>query len=110
MFHFHEFLLFCIVLQVYKTNRQANVAAPNPLIIDDMTHMCKFVYDFYANKVATLQKLVPTPKPSDPGSNLTITKPDGKTSQHPGDDRDSDDEAEGKKSAVLKEIVNEVAD
>ena len=98
---------------MYKTNRQANVAAPNPLIINDMTQMCKFVYDFYASKVAALQKIaVPAQAAAnnEPGSNIKITKPDGKTSQHPGEDRDSDDEAEGKANVVLKEIVNEVAE
>lgn len=94
---------------MYKTNRQANVSAPNPMIMNDMTQMCKFVYDFYAGKVSALQKLVPTPAPTDPGADIKITKPDGKTSQHPGEDRDSDDEAEGKKNVVLKDIVNEVA-
>merc|ERR1712117_391265 len=32
--------------EVYMTKRQANVSAPNPLVISDMTQMAKFVYDF----------------------------------------------------------------
>ena len=36
---------------------QANVAAPNPLIIRDMPQMTKFVYDFYAKKVAALSEI-----------------------------------------------------
>ena len=37
--------------------QQANVAAPNPLIIRDMPQMTKFVYDFYAKKVAALSEI-----------------------------------------------------
>jgi hypothetical protein len=33
------------------------VAAPNPLIIRDMPQMTKFVYDFYAKKVAALSEI-----------------------------------------------------
>ncbi|XP_040564351.1 RNA helicase aquarius [Lepeophtheirus salmonis] len=43
--------------EVYQTKRQANVNAPNPLIINDMTQMCKFVYDFYSDKMSSLVDL-----------------------------------------------------
>ena len=43
--------------EVHPTSRQANVPAPNPLIIKDMPQMCKFVYDFYAQKVAALSEI-----------------------------------------------------
>ena len=70
--------------------------------------MCKFVYEFYAQKVSALQKLVPTaPLPSsEPLKGTTV--PEGKVSQHPGaDDKDSDGEEE---KVEIKEIVNEVAE
>ena len=70
-----------------------------------MTEMCKFVYDFYAGKVAALQKIVP---PQKAAGQIKKTKPEGRTSQHPADDRDSDDEAEGKVAPEMTEIVNEV--
>jgi intron-binding protein aquarius len=49
--------------EVYKTNRMVNVAAPNPLIMRDMQQMCKFVYDFYANKVSAMQQIIPKKGP-----------------------------------------------
>ena len=49
--------------EVYRSNdRKANVTAPNPIIMRDMTQMCKFVYDFYAGKVAAMQQIVPPTK------------------------------------------------
>lgn len=92
---------------MHPTTRQANVTAPNPLVIYDMQQMTKFVYDFYASKVAAISELN-RPK-IDLEKNVVLTKPIGKTGQHPGDDRDSDDEMEGNKS-ILNEIVNEIQD
>jgi len=107
--------------EVYQTNRQANVAAPNPLIVQDMTQMCKFVYDFYANKVAAMAEMskpVVGLKNPDAAVEATSKGPGGKAAgQHPGDDRDSDDEMEGgeggteqakKKKEHFPAIVNEV--
>merc|ERR1719312_80989 len=111
--------------EVYGTDRLANVAAPNPLIVQDMPQMCKFVYDFYANKVAAMAEISkPQAQPEQPevGTIKTTTKPEGKqTGQHPSDDRDSDDEimkdekeeeAEGEKKekeefpAIVNEVTN----
>lgn len=94
--------------EVHPTSRQANVQAPNPLIIADMPQMCKFVYDFYAQKVAALAEIS---RPKEAIASLEEkkvgqTKAGHKTGQHPADDRDSDDEMEGKK--VYADIVNEV--
>lgn len=96
--------------EVFPTTRQANVAAPNPLIVSDMQNMCKFVYDFYAQKVAALSEIARPNKsiPTLEEGKVKQSKAEGKTSQHPGDDRDSDDEIEGKAPVVLQEIVNEV--
>lgn len=95
--------------EVFPTSRQANVSAPNPLVIRDMGQMCKFVYDFYAQKVAAMAEIAkpakPIPKLDD--AKVGEVKSEHKTSQHPGDDRDSDDEMEGK-AKVFKPIVNEV--
>jgi hypothetical protein len=41
---------------------------------------------------------------------IVETKPAGRTGQHPGDNRDSDDEMEGRARSVIKEIVNEIQD
>jgi len=102
--------------EVHPTSRQANVSAPNPLIIRDMPQMTKFVYDFYAQKVAALSEIA---RPAQPlaafdEKKLTEAKSDRKTGQHPADDRDSDDEMEtkmeNKKPAEYKKIVNEISD
>merc|ERR1711997_1107725 len=76
--------------EVFPTSRQANVSAPNPLLIRDMGQMCKFVYDFYAQKVAAMAEIAkpakPIPKLDD--AKVGEVKSEHKTSQHPGDDRD----------------------
>ena len=80
------------------------------MIMNDMPQMCKFVYDFYADKVAAMKAIV-KPLDVEPGK-IEISKAGHKTSQHPGDDRDSDDEAEGKETKKKEKeevlIVNEV--
>merc|ERR1719219_3036815 len=43
--------------EVYPSTRQANVTAPNPIIVYDMPMMAKFVVDFYSNKVSELKNL-----------------------------------------------------
>ena len=99
--------------EVHPTTRQANVQAPNPLIIGDMPQMCKFVYDFYAKKVAALAEIS---RPAQGISGLdekqveAAKAPRHKTGQHPADDRDSDDEIMEEKKNVkeFKAIVNEV--
>ena len=72
--------------------------------------MCKFVYDFYAQKVAAMTQIS---QPNDKKiaaklneSEVKEAKSDRKTGQHPADDRDSDEEME---KPEFKEIVNEVA-
>merc|ERR1719210_1602308 len=98
--------------EVHPTSRQANVKAPNPLVVHDMPKMCKFVYDFYAQKVAALTEISRPAKsiPTLEDAKVGEVKSEHKPSQHPGDDRDSDDEMEGKtsKPKVFNEIVNEV--
>eukprot|EP00096_Caligus_rogercresseyi_P010804 TRINITY_DN4040_c0_g1_i1.p1 TRINITY_DN4040_c0_g1~~TRINITY_DN4040_c0_g1_i1.p1 ORF type:complete len:1444 (-),score=412.87 TRINITY_DN4040_c0_g1_i1:63-4394(-) len=43
--------------EVYPTQRQGNVNAPNPLIMADMPQMTKFVYDFYSDKMKALLEI-----------------------------------------------------
>ncbi len=71
-----------------------------------MEQMCQFVYDFYAHRVAAMVEMN-QPKQLQK-TELKISEPDGKTGTHPEDERDSDDEMDGK--AVMNEIVNEVVD
>lgn len=96
--------------EVHPTSRQANVQAPNPLIMADMPQMCKFVYEFYASKVAALAEIARPAQAiaSMDEKKVTESKAERKTGQHPADDRDSDDEMEEKKKPEFKAIVNEV--
>merc|ERR1711997_254675 len=92
------------------TNRVASVTAPTPTIMYDMPMMSKFVADFYQQKVAEIKSLQAKLASSAPGE---IERSSGEgAARHPGDDRDSDDEAEGKVPAAAKKpmatIVNEV--
>ena len=81
------------------------MAAPQPLIIYDMPQMTKFVYDFYANKVAAMTEISKPPVMNKIEDNQVVGKgPDHKVGQHPGDERgDSDDE-----KSAYPEIVNEL--
>merc|ERR1719216_272085 len=94
--------------EVYGTSRQANVAAPQPLIIYDMPQMTKFVYDFYANKVAAMTEISKPPQINKlEDHQVQGSEIKHKVGQHPGDDRgDSDNEAEDK--SMYPAIVNEV--
>ena len=94
--------------QVYGSTRQANVAAPQPLIIYDMPQMTKFVYDFYANKVAAMTEISKPPQINKlEDHQVQGSEIKHKVGQHPGDDRgDSDNEAEEK--SMYPAIVNEV--
>jgi len=92
------------------TKRVASVTAPTPMIVYDMPMMSKFVADFYQQKVSEIKSLQAKLAASAPGD---IQRSSGEgVARHPGDDRDSDDEAEGKVPAAAKKpleaIVNEV--
>merc|ERR1712181_190723 len=92
------------------TKRVASVTAPTPMIVYDMPMMSKFVADFYQQKVSEIKSLQAKLAASAPGD---IQRSSGEgVARHPGDGRDSDDEAEGKVPAAAKKpleaIVNEV--
>merc|ERR1712183_894010 len=91
--------------EVVPSKRMASVTAPNPVIVYDMPIMSKFVVDFYQNKVKELKVLQSRHMMSRPGDIKGQETGKG-VSRHPGEDRDSDDEAEGKNKYV--EICNEV--
>jgi len=93
------------------TTRSASVTAPLPVIIYDMPMMSKFVGDLYQQKVSEIKNLQTKLAKSGPGE-IPQTSTGGGGIRHPGDDRDSDDEVEGKIPAPhktnLTTIVNEV--
>ena len=68
----------------------------------------KFVYDFYANKVAAMNEISKPPQINKLDDHQVQGKESKhKVGQHPGDDRgDSDEENDGK--TMYPEIVNEV--
>merc|ERR1712111_247820 len=86
---------------------QASVTAPNPIVVYDMPMMSKFVADFYQQQVKKLKIVAAKTMMSKPGQVKTQQSGKG-VPIHPADDRDSDDEAEGKNKMV--EIVNEVVE
>merc|ERR1712242_200344 len=86
--------------EVVPCTRQANVTAPNPVIVYDMPMMSKFVVDFYQDKVKQLKLIQARLTPKQPGD----IKPKGKTGatrQHPGDG-DSDDEKEQEEMTTIE--------
>jgi len=91
--------------EVVPCKRIASVTAPNPVIVYDMPMMSKFVVDFYQNKVKEMKVLHARHMSARPGEVKTQEKGKG-AMRHPGQDRDSDDEAEGKNKYA--EIRNEV--
>jgi len=91
--------------EVTPCKRIASVTAPNPVIVYDMPMMSKFVVDFYQNKVKEMKVLQARHMTARPGEIKGQDTGKG-TIRHPGEDRDSDDEAEGKNKFV--EILNEV--
>ena len=97
-----------LLLQVYGTTRQVNIAAPQPLIIYDMPQMTKFVYDFYANKVAAMTELSKPPQISKlEDHEFKVKELEHKVGQHPGDDRgDSDEEDKHLYPEIVNELVN----
>merc|ERR1740123_2478602 len=94
-------------LEVFPCTRQASVTAPNPIVVYDMPMMSKFVADFYQQQVKKLKIVAAKTLMLQPGQVKTQQSGKG-VPLHPADDRDSDDEAEGKNKMV--EIVNEVAE
>ena len=76
-----------------------------------MPQMTKFVYDFYANKVAAMTEISKPPQISRlEDEQIQSSELKHRISQHPGDERgDSDDEIEQEKPQ-FPAIVNEVMD
>merc|ERR1719264_2112239 len=91
--------------EVHPSTRKANVAAPNPIIMRDMTQMCKFVYDFYAGKVAAMQQIIPN-KSAEASANANASTANKVQSSSGGVAK----EEEPTPAVEMKEIVNEIAE
>ena len=92
--------------EVYgQGQRPVNVNAPNPIIVQDMPNMCKFVYDFYAKKVSALQEIMPKNPPK-------MKHEDNRKKADKNVAQDDDEELGVKEKNTpvpqLQEIVNEV--
>ena len=73
-----------------------------------MPQMTKFVYDFYANKVAAMSEISKPPQINKLDDHQVQGKElKHKVGQHPGDDRGDSDEDPDEKT-LYPEIVNEV--
>merc|ERR1719187_1621061 len=82
--------------EVVPCKRMASVTAPNPVIVYDMPMMSKFVVDFYQNKVKEMKVLHARHMSARPGEVKTQDRGKGSI-RHPGEDRDSEDEADEEK-------------
>ena len=86
----------------YPTERKAeDFPAGSPFVIEDMSHMAQFVYNFYRNRVEQLmaqQGLVKQPKqlkePDSGEQTATVPQPERHIDQHPGADSGSEEEDE----------------
>merc|ERR1712241_1112068 len=87
--------------EVVPCTRQASVTAPNPIVVYDMPMMSKFVADFFQQQVKKLKIAAAKTMMAQPGQ--IKAQQSGKGAPiHPADDRDSDDEAEGKRQMPAK--------
>ena len=71
--------------EMYPGSRQANVTAPNPVVVYDMPMMSKFVADFYQQKVKQLKIAAAKTLMTNPGE-VKASKGKG-GAQHPATDR-----------------------
>ena len=95
---------------MYGCDRQANVTAPNPVIIQSMQDMTHFVHSFYAKKVASLQALSNKAAEAAAAAKAPSSEPlKDTTTADPGKGEDSDDDDGEKKKKEFKAIVNEVS-
>lgn len=89
--------------EVFPTERMANVTAPNPIVMEDTTKMCDFVYAFYARKVAAMKSVAgEAPKKAAAGTTGSDEAPAAENGE-----KAKAEEAEAAKF-VAKPIVNEI--
>ncbi|XP_074037324.1 RNA helicase aquarius isoform X2 [Leptinotarsa decemlineata] len=85
-----------LVLDEFYPPRRYNNQRPNskPMVVQDMTHIANYVYDFYIQRVKQLKKYYGNEKKWDEPGNVEVHTHEGFISSHPGEDRDTDSEDE----------------
>ncbi|CAG9762602.1 unnamed protein product [Ceutorhynchus assimilis] len=97
--------------ELYPTERFNN-AEPNlqPMVVEDMTHMANYVYQFYIDRVKAMKKQFERSHGNQwekPG-HIEGKSHEGIITTHPGEDRDTDSEDEGdNKSQIPVPIQDE---
>ncbi|XP_046750844.1 RNA helicase aquarius isoform X2 [Diprion similis] len=78
------------------------------VIIEDMPHMAKFVYDYYVDKVSTMKAQIHGAREwQKPGTTGRIASPTHHISAHPGADDDTDDEDEQARIQLSDDCTDE---
>ncbi|XP_068993772.1 RNA helicase aquarius [Neodiprion pinetum] len=81
---------------------------PEAVVIKDMPHMAKFVYDYYMDKVSTMKAQTHGAKQwQEPGTTGRIASPTHHISAHPGADDDTDDEDEQARIQLSDDCADE---
>ncbi|XP_057663610.1 RNA helicase aquarius [Diorhabda carinulata] len=85
-----------IVLNEYYPPTRYNNQKPlgKPMIVEDMTHMANFVYDFYIQRVKQLKHYYKSDETWEKPGDVLTQPHEGFISSHPGEDRDTDSENE----------------
>lgn len=87
--------LHLILNEYYPPTRQNNKKPTGKLmVVQDMTHIANFVYEFYIQRVKQLKQLYPSENKWDKPGDIHLKSHDGFISSHPGEDRDTDSEDE----------------
>ncbi|XP_060536471.1 RNA helicase aquarius isoform X2 [Cylas formicarius] len=103
--------LHLVLNEFYPTQRQNDQNNnATPMVVEDMTHMANFVYQYYMERVKQLKThFEQTQKQWEKPGNVEPKTHEGLISAHPGEDRDTDseDEAEDTRNQMRVPIIDE---
>ncbi|XP_066245723.1 RNA helicase aquarius [Euwallacea similis] len=94
--------LHLLLNELYPTQRlnSEQPSAPS-MIVEDMTHMANFVYQYYMDRVKALKiQYEETQKQWEKPGNVECKSHEGMITSHPGEDRDTDSEDEGEQKGA----------
>ncbi|XP_030764098.1 RNA helicase aquarius [Sitophilus oryzae] len=101
--------LHLILNELYPTQRYNN-QKPNAqrMVVEDMTHMANFVYQYYIERVKALKvHYEQTQKQWDKPGDIEAKSHEGLIASHPGEDRDTDSEDESENGQMPVPIQDE---
>lgn len=107
---FHQLMerplnLHLAVDESYPSQRPVDKTPDNPpMEVQDMPQMAQFVYDFYIEKVQAMKSaFYGAQKVWEKPGNVTSSVPERNVPEHPGGDRDTDDEEDEEETKPLKQ-------